>query len=406
MIFIEGKYGKAKVFTDNIEESAKSRVEELLDQEFVEGSKIRIMPDCHDGKGCVIGFTANLGGKVVPNIVGVDVGCGMITVELGDIGIDLGALDEIIRENIPSGFNIHDKAVVRFRRTQDLKCYRKLRNKSRINRSIGTLGGGNHFIEVGEDSEGSKFLVIHSGSRNLGNQVARIYQEEAVRYCNNDKEYYDKRNKIVTIYKKQGKERQIQEALEELKVRFKKKYNKYPRELCYLEGDARERYLHDMRICQEYARLNREVMTRLIIGKLIGKNLEDFKYFHTTHNYIDFRDNIIRKGSISAYEGEELLIPINMRDGSILGVGKGNSDWNYSAPHGAGRLMSRNKAREVVSIEEFRESMKGVYTTSVNRNTLDESPMAYKPMEEILEKIEDTVEVRDIIRPLYNFKDS
>lgn len=330
---------------------------------------MRIMPDVHTGAGCVIGFTADLGDKVIPNLVGVDIGCGMTTIKLGKLDIDFNKLDKVIRNNIPSGFKVHDKRSVRLPKLQDLYCYRELKNTRRIERSVGTLGGGNHFIEVNEDSDENKYLVIHSGSRNLGHQVATYYQNLAVDMCNSG----------------------TSQA-------------KYAKALCYLTGEYRDRYLNDMDICQKYASLNRETMANIILNKMFSKRLEDYQHFHTIHNYINFEDNIIRKGSIAAYEREKVLIPINMRDGSILAIGKGNEDWNFSAPHGAGRLMSRTQAKANVKLEEFEKSMEGIYTTSVNKSTLDESPMVYKPMDEIMNNIQDTVDIVDVLKTVYNFK--
>lgn len=367
---LKGKYGTARVFAKDLEDGAENQIIELLNQDFIEGSTVRIMPDVHQGMGCVIGFTGEMGDKVIPNIVGVDIGCGMLTVELGDIKIDLAKLDRIISKKIPSGRKVHESRKHRYDKLQDLYVFRELRDTRRMERSIGSLGGGNHFIEVGVDSKENKYLVIHSGSRNLGNQVAKIYQNKAIALCN----------------------------------KGRNKYEAYPRDLCYLTGEERDKYLHDMRICQEYASFNREVMANTILETLFDKNLKDFSYFETIHNYINFKDNIIRKGAISAYEDEKVLIPINMRDGSILAIGKGNKEWNYSAPHGAGRVLSRTAAKEVLEFKDFKETMKDIYSTSVHKNTLDESPSAYKPMEEILDRIGDTVDVIDIIKPIYNFK--
>ncbi len=404
MIEIKGKYNTAKVYTDNLEPEVISQVIELCNQEFCKGSKIAIMPDTHAGKGCVIGFTADLGDMVIPNIVGVDIGCGMLTVELGKLDLALEELDNVIRKWVPSGMEVHEGRIVKFPKLQDLHCYRDLKATKRIERSIGTLGGGNHFIEVDKDDEENIYLVIHSGSRNLGKQVAEIYQNLAIDLCSGKEDYYTQRENIISEYKKEGKRHLIEKALKDLKQKYDNLLPSYPKDLCFLTGVYRERYLHDMNICQEYAVLNRETMAGIILSKLLGKQLSDFKYFHTIHNYINFKDNIIRKGSISAYEGEMVLIPINMRDGSILAVGKGNADWNYSAPHGAGRLMSRSKAKESLTLEEYQKSMEGIFTTSVNYSTLDEAPMAYKPMEEIINNIGDTVEILKIIKPIYNFK--
>ena len=406
MLEIRGKYNIAKIFTDNVEQTAVSQIIEICNQPFVEDAKIRIMPDTHAGAGCVIGFTADLEDKVIPNIVGVDIGCGMLTVELGKIKMDLHILDEVIHKYIPSGVNTHEGRVVKFDELQKLHCFRSLKDTKRIERSIGTLGGGNHFVEVARDKNDNLYLVIHSGSRNLGKQVAEYYQAIAIDLCSGKEDFYLERDNLIKEYKEQGKRKVIQKALKELEKKYNNLSPSYPKDLCFLYGEWREKYLHDMNICQKYANLNRFTMAETILSKLLGKKLSTFDYFQTIHNYINFKDNIIRKGAISAYEGEKVLIPINMRDGSIIGIGKGNPDWNYSAPHGAGRLMSRSKAKETVTLYEFQESMKGIYSTSVSRSTLDEAPMAYKPIEEILNNIKDSVEIVDIIKPIYNFKAS
>ena len=404
MLEVKGKFNTAKVFTDNIENEAIEQLIELCDQPFVEGCKVRIMPDTHKGASCVIGFTADLGDKVIPNIVGVDIGCGMLTVDLGKVKFDLEALDKIIYEYIPSGMKVHEGRKVKFPKLQDLKCYRSLKNTKRIERSIGTLGGGNHFIEINEGHDGRKYLVIHSGSRNLGTQVADLYQNLAIDLCSGKGEYLVKREKIIKEYKAEGKRKEIQKALKELDGLYNELMPSYPKGLCFLSGNYREEYLHDMNICQEYAILNRNTMADIILKKLFGKGFDEFESFSTTHNYINFKDNIIRKGSISAYSGEKVLIPLNMRDGSIIAIGKGNPDWNYSAPHGAGRVMSRTKAKVEVDFEAFKASMKGIFTTSVTEATLDEAPMVYKPKEEILDNISETVDIVEIIKPIYNFK--
>lgn len=401
---LQGKYGTARVFTKDLEEGAKEQIINLLNQDFVEGSTVRIMPDVHQGMGCVIGFTADMGDKVIPNIVGVDIGCGMLTVELGKVDLDLERLDKIIHNKIPSGKNVHQGRKERYEKLEELHCIRDLKNTKRIERSIGTLGGGNHFIEVGVDKEGNKYLVIHSGSRNLGKQVAEIYQRLAIELCSGKEEYFKKKDELIEEYKAQGRRREINKELRKLKKQYDHLKPNYPRDLCFLTGEYRDQYLHDMKICQEYASLNRETMADIILENLLGKGLNEFQYFETVHNYINFKDNVIRKGAISAYEGEKVLIPINMRDGSILGVGKGNPDWNNSAPHGAGRLMSRNVAKEELKLEDFKASMKGIYSTSVHQGTLDESPEAYKPMEDIIDNMEETVEIIDIIKPIYNYK--
>lgn len=391
-----------KIFTNNIEEEAKKQIDLLLEQPAFKDCKVRIMPDVHAGAGCVIGFTADLGDKIIPNLVGVDIGCGMLTVELGKIDIDLERLDKIIKEFIPNGFNVHEGIKVKFDKLQELKCYRELRDTKRLERSIGTLGGGNHFIEIDIDEDNNKYLVIHTGSRNLGKQVAEIYQELANQICNyNKQEYIIKQEELIAKYKKQGRQKEISIAIDLLKKEYQKNVNKIPKELAYLEGQFKDDYLHDMKICQEFAIENRKQIA-LVISNNMGWWINSS--FETIHNYISFEDNIVRKGAISAKKGEKVLIPINMRDGCILGIGKGNEDWNCSAPHGAGRIMSRMKAKEVLNVDEFKKTMQGIYTTTANERTLDEAPFAYKPMQEIIDNIKDTVEIIKILKPIYNFK--
>ena len=419
-----------KIFTENIEEEALNQINELVSQEAFKDSKIRIMPDVHAGKGCVIGFTGDLGDKVIPNIVGFDIGCGMLCVELGKIDLDLERLDKIIREYVPSGFEVHDERKYKFLELQDLKCYKELRYTKRLERSIGTLGGGNHFIEIDADENGVKYLVIHTGSRNLGKQVAEYYQNLADQLCNyNIDEYKEKQQELIKTYKEQGRKQEIQSALLKLKEEYATNQNRIPKYLAYLEGIYRDDYLHDMKICQEFAKNNRLCIAKQILCNYFelpyyegyksvrlrkAENVvgwctqdmveKDFWYFETIHNYISFEDNIVRKGAISAEKGERVIIPMNMRDGCIIAVGKGNEDWNCSAPHGAGRIMSRIKAKEKFNLNEYKESMKDIYTTSVNENTIDEAPFVYKPMQEIVDNIKDTVEIEKIIKPIYNFK--
>lgn len=390
-----------KIFTENIEEEALEQINTLIKQAAFKNCKVRIMPDVHAGKGCVIGFTADLGDKIIPNIVGVDIGCGMKTIQLGKVDLDLEKLDKVIRKNIPSGRNVHQGRLNRFDKLQELYCYRILRDTKRIERSIGTLGGGNHFIEVDVDIEGNKYLIIHTGSRNLGNQVAKYYQNLAIELMQGKGDIYEKEKMLIAEYKEQGKRKEIKSVLKKLHKNFNPSPLNIPKDLCYLTGKYREQYLHDMSICQEYADLNRKTIASLVLDSY---GISSINEFSTIHNYIDHDSNIVRKGAISAKKGELLLIPINMRDGCILGVGKGNKDWNESAPHGAGRLMSRSKAKKTLSLDEFKESMSGVYTTSVGLPTIDEAPMAYKPIEEIVDNITDTVEVLEIIKPIYNFK--
>jgi len=392
-----------KIFTDLIEPEATNQIYSLIKQPAFENCKVRIMPDVHAGSGCVIGFTADLGDKVIPNIVGVDIGCGMFTIDLGRQEIDLEKLDEVIRKNVPNGKNVHGNRIVKFDKLQQLNCYRELKDTKRIERSIGTLGGGNHFIELDIDTEGNKYLIIHSGSRNLGKQVAEYYQNLAIELMQGKDELFEKQEKLIEDYKKQGRRKEIQSAIKELHRTFNPNKLNIPKELCYLEGKYRDDYLHDMSICQEYASLNRESIAHIIISSM---RLHWTYNFETIHNYIEFDSNIVRKGAISAKKDELLLIPINMRDGCILGKGKGNEDWNCSAPHGAGRLMSRSKAKENINFTDFEESMKGIYTSCVNQSTIDESPMAYKPIESILDNIGDTIEIVKILKPIYNFKAS
>lgn len=392
-----------KVFTENIEPEALNQVYTLIKQPAFTDCKVRIMPDVHAGKGCVIGFTADLGDKVIPNIVGVDIGCGMLTAEIGKIDIDFEKLDRVIRENIPSGRTVRDSEV-NFPEIEQLRCKDLLKNMSWLKCSLGTLGGGNHFIEVDEDSDGVKYLIVHTGSRNLGKQVAEIYQQIAIESMQGIPKLNEESERLIDEYKRAGRQKEIQKALAELKRKWKPEKLNIPKELCYLTGESRVDYLHDMKICQEFAAENRKMIVMTIFSKMGWQTGNGKEQFQTIHNYIDHDTNIVRKGAISAKLGEKLLIPINMRDGCIIGVGKGNDDWNQSAPHGAGRIMSRSKAKETVSLEEFRRSMEGIYTTSVNTSTLDESPMVYKSMDEIVGNIKDTVEILKIIKPIYNFK--
>ena len=391
-----------KIFTENIEDKAIEQINELLEQEAFKDCKVRIMPDVHVGKGCVIGFTGDLGDKVIPNIVGVDIGCGMLCVKLGNIDLDLNKLDEIIHNSIPSGMNVNDE-VYEYFDISKLLCHKELKNKDGwLEKSLCSLGGGNHFIEVDIDEDNNKYLVIHTGSRNLGKQVAEIYQEKAIEYCSYKKEMAAEKMATILYLKDEGRENEIQEKIKEINKKYEGK-TKLPKDLCYLEGELRENYLHDMKLCQEFACKNRELIATKIINKL-GLYLFIEEHFETIHNYIDFEDNIVRKGAISAKKGEKVLIPMNMRDGCIIAIGKGNDDWNQSSPHGAGRIMSRIQAKKTVELDEFKDSMKGIYTTSVNENTIDESPMVYKPMQEIIDCIGDTVEIEKIIKPIYNFK--
>ena len=390
-----------KIYTDEVDELARKQILRLLAQPAFAEAKVRIMPDVHAGKGCVIGFTADLGDKVIPNIVGVDIGCGMLTVALGKQKPDFAALDDIMHRNIPSGMYVHREAVEHFAPFEALHCREQLEHHERLLRSLGTLGGGNHFVEVDADSQGNYYLIIHSGSRNLGKQVCDIYQRIAIDRRSGIGKREELEAALIADLKAQSRQREIQSAIKNLRAGWSELQPDTPAELCYLEGEDRELYLHDMKICQAFALRNREVMADIIVRRL-GLAVQDM--FHTTHNYIDHDSNIVRKGAISARSGEKLLIPINMRDGCIFGVGKGNDDWNQSAPHGAGRLMSRAQAFRELSLAEFESQMQGIYTTSVTQRTLDEAPMAYKGMDAILKHIGPTVDVVDIFKPLYNFK--
>lgn len=396
---INGKCGIAICYAKVIEPSAIEQIKTMCDYEPARGSRIRIMPDVHAGAGCTIGTTMTITDKVVPNAVGVDIGCGMYTVRLAEKEIDFEKLDEAAHY-IPSGMNVWEGRHERFD-LQRLYCFRDLKDTKRLERSLGTLGGGNHFIEVDRGSDGSLYLVIHSGSRNLGKQVAEHYQHIAIELNEGKEEYYKKRDAIITEYKATGRRSEIQEALKQLKA--EKTERTIPDTLCYVYGDWFKKYLADIVVCQEFAAKNRELIAKTLLERA---GLHAIDSFHTIHNYIDADEMILRKGAIAAHEGERVLIPINMRDGSILGVGKSNPDWNYSAPHGAGRIMSRHEAREKLSVEVFEETMNGIYSTSVNESTLDEAPMAYKPIDAILGVIDETVEVVDILKPIYNFKAS
>lgn len=395
-----------KIFTENIEQEALNQIYTLVKQPAFSDCKIRIMPDVHAGAGGVIGFTADLGEKVIPNIVGVDIGCGMLTTNLGNIDIDFERLDKIIKEYVPSGRKVHEEenTPVASDIVEKLHCKEQLKNIDWIKRSCGTLGGGNHFIEVDNDSKNNKYLIIHSGSRNVGKQVAEIYQQMAIDDISGKLNFKQDSEKLIAEYKKCKREREISKAIKELKQFYKTNTTKIPRELSYLVGKHREMYLHDMKLCQEFAKINRRTIQSIICYYMCWEVTKETERFQTIHNYIEYDTNIVRKGAISAKTGEKVLIPINMRDGCILGIGKGNEDWNYSAPHGAGRTMSRSKAKESILLEEYQKAMDGIFTTSVNTSTIDESPMAYKTMDEIIGNIKDTVEIVDIIKPIYNFK--
>ena len=396
---IRGRCGVAIAYAKVIEDEAVEQIRRMCDYEFTEGASIRIMPDVHWGKGCTIGTTMTVRDKVVPNLVGVDIGCGMYTVDLGKGEIDLVRFDEAAHF-VPSGRNLWYGRQERFDLTA-LRCYRALKDTKRIARSLGTLGGGNHFIEIDRSADGTHYLVIHTGSRNLGKQIAEYYQNIAIDLSHGKDELFRARDELIRRYKAEGRRGELQEALKELNRAFQAKAAEIPADLAFLFGSYLEDYLHDIEICQDFARRNREVLARVLLERT-GLTAGDA--FHTIHNYIDTEERILRKGAIAAHAGERVLIPINMRDGSILAVGRGEPDWNYSAPHGAGRLMSRTAAKENLSMDEFRNTMVDVYTTAVNENTLDEAPMAYKSLTDIIDVIEDSVDVIEVLKPIYNFK--
>ena len=411
MIELRGKYNTAKVFTDNIDSATIGQVTALLNQESIKDTQIRIMPDCHSGAGCVIGTTMTIKDKVIPNLVGVDIGCGMLVVKLKEKRIDLPKLDSIIKQYIPSGGSVNSQPKM-FKTSLDaenLKCYGK--NGANIRpmlayQSVGTLGGGNHFIEIDKDSEGNLYLVIHTGSRHLGLEVCDYYQNagyEQLKIKHNDGTKKEKINELVEKLRAEKRYDEIKPAVQKLSKEYKESNPGIPFELAYVEGELFNDYIYDMERVQKHASCNREEIARLILKYA---KLTEVERFETIHNYIDTKNMILRKGSVSAQAGEKLLIPINMRDGSLICVGKGNPDWNYSAPHGAGRLMSRSEAKQNITLSEFKKTMAeaGIYSTSVCKDTIDESPMAYKPMEEIIENIKDTVDIIEIIKPIYNFK--
>lgn len=400
-IEIKGKVNTALCYAKVVEEEAIEQIRRMCDYAIAEDSKIRIMPDVHAGKGCTIGTTMTITDKVVPNVVGVDIGCGMYTVNLGKDDVDFEKLDEAAHF-IPSGREVWEGRQERFDLT-DLHCYRELKDAKRLARSLGTLGGGNHFIEIDEATDGTKYLIIHSGSRNLGKQVAELYQKLAINLNRGFGEYLKKRDEIISSYKEQGRRSEIQSALKQLQWQVYESPVSIPEDLCYLEGKYLEDYLHDVDICQVFARRSREKMAEIILERT---RMNGCDAFHTIHNYIDTDEMILRKGAIAAHKGKRVLIPINMKDGSILAIGKGNPEWNYSAPHGAGRIMSRTKAKNELNLDEYKQAMKGIYTTSANENTLDEAPMAYKSQESIIDVIRESVDIIDVMKPIYNFKAS
>lgn len=395
MFELKGKYGTAKVFTDDVDQKATAQVIDLLNQPYAAGSKIRMMPDIHAGAGCTIGTTMTITDKVCPNLVGVDIGCGM-EVAILDKDIDPEKIDSVIRRYVPAGFAIHEKehGLANLLDFNELCCKGSV-DTERAKRSIGTLGGGNHFIEVDKDKNGVNYLVVHSGSRHLGVEIANYYQKAG--YNQLQAAPKDEIKKAVSELKQAGRCDEIEKAIEEIK----KARKRVPKDLAYLQGDLMENYLNDMEFAQKFARMNRGAILSEILYHL---DIEPVDRFETVHNYIDLESGILRKGAVSAKRGEKLIIPMNMRDGSLICVGKGNEDWNCSAPHGAGRLFSRSEAKERFTVDEFKRQMDGIYSTSIGQTTLDECPMAYKPMQSILDNIGPTVDVVNVIRPIYNFK--
>ncbi len=401
MFEIKGTVSTAICFAKVVEDEAIEQVRRMCSYALTEGSKVRIMPDVHAGKGCTIGTTMTVVDKACPNVVGVDIGCGMYTVELADKEIDFEKVDEACHF-IPSGMNVWEGRIERFDLTA-LRCYRSLRDSRRLERSLGTLGGGNHFIEIDKAADGTYYLVIHSGSRNLGKQVAEIYQQLAIDLHAGKEDYFVRREEIIRTYKEEGRRSEIQGVLKELDKTYKAKVSEIPDDICWLYGSFLDDYLHDVEVCQAFARRSREKMAEIILERT---GITAVEAFHTIHNYIDTNEMILRKGAIAAHKGEKVLIPINMRDGSVIAIGRGNPEWNCSAPHGAGRIMSRTKAKETLDMEAYKEAMAGIYTTSVNEKTIDEAPMAYKSLDDIIDVIRDSVDIIDIMKPVYNFKAS
>lgn len=397
MIEIRGRYNTALVYTDALEELAASQIRTLCDQEFSANSRIRIMPDVHAGAGCTVGTTMTIRDRVVPNLVGVDIGCGMEVVRLGEREVDCARFDAVVRSRVPSGFDIREKPHPFAEKVDPsaLRCASRVK-RERALRSVGSLGGGNHFIELNRDGEGRLYLIVHSGSRHVGLEVANLYQSEAVGQLNG-RSSRDLRETIAHL-KRAGRDKEIDRTLKELRRRDT---SEVPPALAWVSGALFRDYLHDMALMQAFAEWNR----RAIVHELIeGMGFTVAERFTTVHNTIDTESMILRKGAVPARKGERFLLPMNMRDGSLICVGKGNPEWNCSAPHGAGRLMSRTRACQELSMNAFRDSMSGIFTTSVSRDTLDEAPMAYKPMEDILRHIGDTAEVERRLTPIYNFK--
>lgn len=395
---ITGKYGTAKIFTDMVEDAAIEQVQTLMDCEFISGQQVRMMPDIHAGAGCTIGTTIKLTNKAVcPNLVGVDIGCGMLATNFGPEGVDLPELDRIVHEQVPAGFNIRSKPL---RAAYELDWdYIAPVNKENALRSLGTLGGGNHFIELDRSVGTDEYsLVIHSGSRHLGLEIANYYQKRAIEQCKSNVDTETLRKKIIEEYKATGREKEIGAAL----ARVIPKKSQLADDLCYVTDELYRDYIHDMKMAQRYAAQNRRAMRDVIVKSVT--QWQPWEEIDSVHNFINMSDMILRKGATSANYGEKLLIPINMRDGTLVCKGRGNTDWNCSAPHGAGRLIGRKQALRQLSMDEYQKTMEGIYTTSVSQATLDESPMAYKPIENILDNIDPTAEVISVLKPVYNFK--
>ena len=399
MFEIQGNVNTAVCYAKVIEDGAIEQIRRMCDYALTENSRVRIMPDVHTGKGCTIGTTMTVVDKACPNIVGMDIGCGMYTVKLAEKALDFVRTDEAAHYS-PSGMNTWEGRMERFDLT-GLKCYRSLRDTKRLERSLGTLGGGNHFIEIDKASDGTFYLVIHSGSRNLGKQVAELYQQQAVDLHAGKESYFVRRDEIIRTYKAEGRRAEIQAALKALDKEYQAQTPDVPEDLCWLYGTFLEDYLHDVEICQQFARRSREKMAEILLART---GMTGVEAFHTVHNYIDTDEMILRKGAIAAHAGEKVLIPVNMRDGSVLAIGKGNPEWNYSAPHGAGRIMSRSRAKEEIDLQAYQAAMAGIYTTSVSEQTIDEAPMAYKSLDDIIDVIRESVDIVDIMKPVYNFK--
>ncbi|MDR1390746.1 MAG: RtcB family protein [Treponema sp.] len=406
MIEIQGKYNIAKVFTNELDDFSREQIENLCNQPFAEGSKIRLMPDVHAGAGCTIGTTMTIKDKIVPNLVGVDIGCGMETIIINNDtkesnDFDPARLDKIIHSEIPNGMDIRDDEHEFIAKIDFGKIRCPAINKGYAQKSLGTLGGGNHFIEANRDDKNNLYIVIHSGSRHLGKEIAEYYQEQAWRQLNGNRMVDI--DKIISKLKVEGREKEIQDTIKKTRAQI---VTNIPKDLAYVSNELFDDYINDMKRTQYFALINRKAMMHTILKGLNISNEEQYEQFSTVHNYIDTESMILRKGAVSAKKGEKLIVPINMRDGSIICEGLGNPDWNYSSPHGAGRVMSRRKAFMTLKLEDYKNEMEGIYSTSVNEQTIDESPMAYKTMDTIIINMEQTARILNIIKPIYNFKAS